>query len=100
MDLLLYSQAKGLDAKVVEGNLDLLKSEIEQKRPVVVFLNLGLKVFPKGHFITVIGYDDSDQVVIAHSGRQSEQKIPYRRFLQAWEKTGYWTLLANPKRSA
>jgi len=100
MDLLLYSQEKGLDTKVVEGNLNLLKSEVEQKRPVVVFLNLGLKIFPKGHFITVIGYDDLNQFIIAHSGRQSEQHIPYRRFLQAWEKTGFWTLIVNPKRSA
>jgi ABC-type bacteriocin/lantibiotic exporter with double-glycine peptidase domain len=95
MDLLLYSQAKGLDTKVIEGNLNLLKSEVDQKHPVVVFLNLGLKVFPKGHFITVVGYDDLNQVIIAHSGRQPEQQIPYRRFLQAWEKTDFWTLLVN-----
>jgi ABC-type bacteriocin/lantibiotic exporter with double-glycine peptidase domain len=100
MDLLLYSQAKGLDTKIVEGDLNVLRSEIDQKRPVVVFLNLGLKVFPKGHFITVIGYDDSSRVVIAHSGRQSELHIPYRKFLEAWEKTGFWTLLVNQKRSA
>ena len=100
MDLLLYSQAKGLNTKVVEGSLDLLKSEIEQRHPVVVFLNLGLKVFPKGHFITVIGYDDLNQTIIAHSGRQSDQQIPYRRFLPAWEKTGFWMLLVNQKQSA
>ncbi len=100
MDLLLYSKAKGLDTKVVEGNLNLLKSEIEQKHPIVVFLNLGLKIFPKGHFITVVGYDDLSQAIIAHSGREPEQHIPYVRFLQAWEKTGYWTLLVDPKRPA
>ena len=97
MDLLLYSKAKGLDTKVVEGKLDLLKSEIQQKHPIVVFLNLGLKIFPKGHFITVIGYDDMDQIIIAHSGREPEQRIPYGRFLRAWEKTGFWTLLVNQK---
>jgi ABC-type bacteriocin/lantibiotic exporter with double-glycine peptidase domain len=95
MDLLLYSKAKGLDTKIVEGDLYLLKSEIEQKHPVVVFLNLGLKIFPKGHFITVVGYDDLDQAIIAHSGREPEQRIPYGRFLQAWEKTGFWVLLVN-----
>src|SRR5712691_3735912 len=80
MDLLLYSQEKGLDTKVVEGNLNLLKSEIEQKHPIVVFLNLGLKIFPKCHFITVVGYDDLNQIIIAHSGREAEQRIPYVRF--------------------
>lgn len=100
MDLLLYSKAKGLDTKVVEGNLNLLKSEIEQKHPIVVFLNLGLKIFPKGHFITVVGYDDLNQAIIAHSGREPEQRIPYVRLLQAWEKTGFWTLLVNPKQPA
>jgi ABC-type bacteriocin/lantibiotic exporter with double-glycine peptidase domain len=100
MDLLLYSQEKGLDAKVVEGNMNLLKSEISQKRPVIVFLNLGLKIFPKGHFITVIGYDDPAQAIIAHSGRQAGQHIAYHKFLQAWEKTGFWMLLVDPKPAA
>jgi ABC-type bacteriocin/lantibiotic exporter with double-glycine peptidase domain len=100
MDLLLYSKAKGLDTQVIEGTLDLLKSEIDQRHPIVVFLNLGLKIFPKGHFIIVIGYNDLDQTIIAHSGQEAELPIPYARFLPAWEKTGFWTLLVNPKRPA
>jgi ABC-type bacteriocin/lantibiotic exporter with double-glycine peptidase domain len=100
MDLLLYSKAKGLDTRVVEGNLNLLKSEVDQKHPIVVFLNLGLKIFPKGHFITVIGYNDLDQTIIAHSGQDAERSIPYAQFLQAWGKTGFWTLLVNSRRPA
>lgn len=100
MDLLLYSKAKGLDTQVVEGNLHLLQSEVDQNHPTVVFLNLGLKIFPKGHFITVIGYNDLDQIIIAHSGQDAERSIPYAEFLQAWGKTGFWTLLVDSRQPA
>jgi len=98
MDLLLYAKAKGLDTQVIEGNLNLLKSEVDQRHPIVVFLNLGLKTFPRGHFIIVIGYDEQAQTIFAHSGREAELPIPYDQFLTAWGKTGFFALHVNPQR--
>src|SRR5207248_1554681 len=51
---------------------------------------------PFGHFLVVVGLDPDDKSVIAYSGKEKNQRIPYERFKHAWEKTNYWSLLIEP----
>ena len=47
--------------------------------------------------IRVVGVDPEDKSVIAYSGVEKNQRIPFDRFKEAWEKTNYWSLLIEPQ---
>ncbi|MEE9615093.1 MAG: hypothetical protein V3W31_09160, partial [Thermodesulfobacteriota bacterium] len=96
MDMLIYAKEKGLDAEFYRGGLEDLKARIREGRPLILFLNLGHELYPVGHYVVVLGYNDKMEVVIAHSGKKSEEVLPYRSFLRSWEKTGFSTLLIKP----
>lgn len=97
IDLLFYARSKGLIAEAYYGDMADLKRQITQERPLLLFLNLGLRIFPAGHYIVVTGFDDKDKIIYAHSGSERDKPIPYSDFMRAWGKGDFWTLLAKPK---
>ncbi len=97
MDMLLYAKREGFDAAYYKGGLDDLKERLREGRPVIVFLNLGTKIYPVGHFAVAVGYSDDRGVVILHSGTEMNKIVSYKKFLKAWERTGFSTLLILPK---
>lgn len=98
IDLLFYARSKGLIAESYHGDIADLRKKIVEGRPLLLFLNLGLKSFPAGHYIVVTGFDDIDGIIYAHSGRERDKPIPYPDFRRAWAKGDFWTLLITPKR--
>ncbi len=100
MDLWTYAHRRGLEARIQTGSIDWLESQLGQKRPVIAFLNRGLRLFPIGHFLVVVGLDPDSEFVIAHSGRKRDARIPFRRFLADWKKTGFWALLVTSRAGA
>ena len=71
--------------------------QVSRERPIIAFLNFGFREVPLGHFLVVVGIDPDDKNVIAYSGVDKNQRIPFDRFKAAWEKTNYWSLLVEPK---
>lgn len=96
IDILIYAKEKGFDAKFYRGGLQDLREKIRTKTPLILFLNLGLESYPIGHYIVVVGYNDTHRAVIAHSGTWREAVLGYGYLMTAWEKTGYSTLLITP----
>ncbi|MFZ5906707.1 MAG: C39 family peptidase [Nitrospirota bacterium] len=91
LDMILYSQKKGLHAEQFRGTIECLKKHIDEGYPLIVLVGYGFSLYQQHHFMVVVGY--SDQGIIAHTGREKEAGIPWDDFLQSWEKTGFWTLL-------
>jgi ABC-type bacteriocin/lantibiotic exporter with double-glycine peptidase domain len=100
LDLQLAALDRGFHAEVVTGTLDRLARSLERGRPPIVFLNLGWKLFPLGHFVVVTGIHAARREVTAHSGETPDLSIPYAEFLPGWEKTGNWMLLITPQKEA
>ncbi|HLE09481.1 MAG TPA: C39 family peptidase [Thermodesulfobacteriota bacterium] len=98
IDLLIYAKEKGFSTSYYSGGLEDLKQKIRDKTPPVVFLNLGFKIYPVGHFIVVTGYSEKEKVIVAHSGAEKDKVMGYGDFINAWEKTGFSTLLITPKK--
>ena len=96
VDLLIYAKEKGFDAEYYQGGFKDLKARISGGRPLILFLNLGFASYPVGHYITAVGFDDGLKAVIAHSGMNREEVFTYESLADAWEKTGYATLLVTP----
>lgn len=96
MDMLIYAKLKGFTAKAYLSSMIDLKIKLRQKKPLILFLNLGSKKKPKGHYIVAIGYDDETRTVIAHSGITRAEIMPYSALKRAWEKTDFSALLITP----
>ena len=96
MDLLLYAKERGFRAEYYSGGLDDLRQRVRDGTPIIAFLNLGFDLYPVGHYVVVVGFSDEQRVVVAHWGTEKEKVVGYERFLKAWEKTGFSTLLVTP----
>ncbi len=99
IDLARFAREKGMRAEMMTGSLLELKANLSRGIPPIAFINLGVRLFPVGHFVVVTGIDEARQEVIVHSGPEANQQIPYRVFLAAWEKTGFWMLQVVPSLS-
>lgn len=93
MDLEFYARGKGFNARQYAGGIEDLKKNILEDIPPVIFVDYGILVYQRNHFMVVTGYAGND--IIVHSG--SEEKIIRSAELnKIWEKTGYWTLVIKP----
>ncbi|MBI5588547.1 MAG: C39 family peptidase [Deltaproteobacteria bacterium] len=97
LDLFIYAKEKGFDAVYYKGSMADLREKIRGGTPLILFLNLGYEIYPVGHYIVAIGYDDKSKAVIAHSGMTEEDVFTYDELLKSWGKTGFSTLLVRPK---
>jgi ABC-type bacteriocin/lantibiotic exporter with double-glycine peptidase domain len=96
-DLAHFPQKRGLLATSYFGSPEDLRDHLRQGHPLITFLNLGNSLFPVGHFVVVIGYTEDGKWLIAHSAGERGKRIPYERFVAAWAKMDYWTLLILPR---
>ena len=96
IDLFIYAKEKGFKAEYYKGGMEDLKERLSRSTPLILFLNLGLKAYPVGHYVVAVGYNDNLRVVLAHSGRERAKVYGYERLLNAWSKTGFATLLVIP----
>ncbi len=74
-------------------NLQLVLDQLNDGLPVLVFLNLGLKLLPIYHYAVVIGYEPESDTIIMRSGIDSRRLMTRQRFLSAWNKAGSWSLI-------
>lgn len=97
IDMLLFSQRKGMTAVQYRGNIDDLKKNIRSGYPVIVLVDYGFSLYKKHHYMVVYGY--SEKGLIINSGRSEKQYMKQETFLNLWGKTEYWTLLVRPEES-
>jgi len=96
-DLGRFARERGLTAISYTGDPQDLKGQIKGGHPLIVFVNLGNSLFPVGHYLVVVGYSADGKWLFAHSGGRRNQRIALERFLSAWQKMDYWTLLVLPR---
>jgi ABC-type bacteriocin/lantibiotic exporter with double-glycine peptidase domain len=96
MDLMLDAQNRGFKAHLYNGSIADLKEELSSGHPLIAFINRGYDFYPIGHFVVIIGYDDSRHGLYMHSGLKKDQFVTYRGFLKDWDKTMRTTLLILP----
>jgi len=96
VDMLLAAQRRGLSAEMVDGSVAFAKAELDEGRPVLVFVNVGLRIVPIGHYLVLTGYDENRRSFFAHSGKRRDLAISYAKLDGQWEKTNRWTLKILP----
>jgi ABC-type bacteriocin/lantibiotic exporter with double-glycine peptidase domain len=96
VDLVLFAQRMGFNARAYRGSLTDLKDHIAKDRPLIVFQDVGNPLLPIRHFSVAIGYDEAELILKLHSGKRRDKAISYGRFLRSWREMDYWTLLILP----
>lgn len=92
IDMVLYAKRIGLYSAQYSGNWEDLRKNIEMGNPLIVLVDYGIKpFFQVNHFMVIIGYNKEG--VIVNSDKRERLFIEKDRFLDLWQKTGYWTLL-------
>ena len=82
------------DLTVMEsrGDIIFLKENLSLGHPLIVFVDLGIWSIRKGHYMLVVGYDDSREGVIVYSGADRDKLIRYEDLMRIWKRGGYWTM--------
>ena len=82
------------DLTVLEsrGDIAFLKENLSLGHPLIVFVDLGIWSIRKGHYMLVVGYDDSREGVIVYSGADRDKLIRYEDLMRIWKRGGYWSL--------
>ncbi|MBI5561229.1 MAG: C39 family peptidase [Deltaproteobacteria bacterium] len=99
IDMLAAAKEAGFEAHWYNGGFGDLRRKIDEGAPLILFLNMGYNLYPSGHYIAVVGYDDNLKVVLAHSDMEEEAVFTYGELSKAWGKTGYSTLLVRQRAS-
>ncbi len=97
IDLTLYARDKGYSAMQYIGSWNDLMQNIQAGFPLIVLVDHGVSSFQVNHFMVVVGYTKDG--VIVNSGMEREKIQKKRRFLKAWKKNQYWTLLIRPEKT-
>lgn len=93
-DLVRFASDRGFVVQSGAGTLEEARAEIDRGRPVIAFIDLGIPIFPAGHFVVVTGYDEKR--IIVHSGKDRALPIAFDRFVRAWERTGRRMIVVTP----
>jgi ABC-type bacteriocin/lantibiotic exporter with double-glycine peptidase domain len=95
VDMASFADRQGLEARAFRGSLEDIKRRIRSGYPLIALVDYGIGVYQRNHFMVIVGYNDKG--IIANSGRKRLKRISPGRFLRAWKKTDFWTLLILPK---
>ena len=93
-DLDNYARAKGFKTQLGQGSLGDIKTFIEQKKPVIVLVDMGFWVVSKPHYLVVTGCADNG--VIAHTGYEASRHFSDEEFVRIWKKKGSAYLVIHP----
>lgn len=93
-EMLGATRRSGLLAYTLAPRLEDLLRELAAGTPVVVLLNLSLKLAPVWHYAVVVGYDlDKREVIVRSAGRRRDEwSFAFLEFF--WQDSNYWSMLA------
>ena len=97
MDMETFLREAGFETSSSAGTLGQLKAWVRSNVPVICLLDLGFGPYRQPHYVTVIGFDDVNAVIIAHDGLKANRVIGYDAFGKQWDRAGDWMLAARPK---
>lgn len=96
VEMLGATRRNGLVAYQVPPRLEGLLREVAAGTPVVVLLNLSVRMLPLWHYAVVIGYDLAAGEVVLRSARRERVAYPMGFFEFLWQDSAHWAMVALP----
>lgn len=93
-DLENFAQARGFKTTLGQGTVEELKRFVDEGKPVIVPVDMGIWLISKPHYLLVLGYGEAG--FTAHSGYEASEFYPYSTFQRLWDKTGRTFLVVFP----
>jgi len=93
-EMLGATRRAGLVAYTPAPRLEDVLREVAAGTPVVVLLNLALKLVPVWHYAVIVGYDLDKREVIVRSARRARDEWSFGFLEYFWQESGYWSMLA------
>lgn len=79
---------------ILRPSLDDLLKEVSTGTPVLVMLNLGVKLLPRWHYAVVIGYHVPSDSLLLRSAARERRRMSRARFQGAWLRADNWAMVA------
>jgi ABC-type bacteriocin/lantibiotic exporter with double-glycine peptidase domain len=98
MDMERFARESGFETDSSAGTLDRLKALIRKGAPIICLIDLGFSYYKQPHYVTVVGFDDVNAVVIMHDGLKQNRLMSYDTFDRAWARAGRWMIDIEPLR--
>ncbi|MGH8704503.1 MAG: PA2778 family cysteine peptidase, partial [Burkholderiales bacterium] len=95
-EMLGATRRNGLVAYTLAPELESVLREVAAGTPVVVLLNLALRIFPMWHYAVVIGYDLEREEIVLRSGRKERATLAIGFFEFQWQDGAHWAMVAVP----
>jgi ABC-type bacteriocin/lantibiotic exporter with double-glycine peptidase domain len=95
-DMEKFAREAGFKTDSYRGSFGELKAYIRKRTPVICMLDVGVGLDHQPHYISVVGYDDINEVVIVHDGLEPNSVIKYKEFNKKWVRADYWMLVIEP----
>ena len=95
-EMLGATRRSGLVAYTLAPRLEDLLRELAAGTPVVVLLNLSIKLVPVWHYAVVVGYDLDKREVIVRSAKKERDEWSFGFLEFFWQDSGHWSMLALP----
>lgn len=94
-DLENYAVKKDYFAQTLHSDIHDLGRKVKADIPVIVMYQV-LPIFKWYHYLVIFGYDDTDRVILAYTGKQKPQIISYSNFIRKWKGANNWMLVVCP----
>ena len=94
LDLVGATRRNGRIPYQLPPNIMAIRDELEQKHPVLVLQNLGLRNMPRMHYAVVTGISPSTDEIILHSGTRQNLSMDVNKFLRSWDLADRWAIVS------
>jgi len=81
-----FARANGYATETTNGNMESLKSLIDNHLPIILLVDKGKWKVSVPHYYVVYGYNERKGTVLLHSGFESEQEISVDKLDSEWKK--------------
>ncbi len=93
-EMLAATRRYGRMPYTLRPSFDDLLTEVSTGTPVLVMLNLGVKLLPQWHYAVVIGYHVPSDSLLLRSATSERRRMDRARFQSAWLRAENWAMVA------
>jgi len=81
-----YATSNGYHVESTNGDIELLKSNIDIGNPVILLVDKGKWKVSVPHYYVAYGYNEQKETVILHTGYKQNREISYEQLEKEWGK--------------
>lgn len=89
IDMFLFPRRFGLITEMV-NNIESIRNYIRNRNPVILLVDNGYSIYRLPHYIVVIGFDEEDEIFVAHWGNEENKVISLADLERRWSRMGRW----------